>query len=352
MANFDDTRVLLGAFERVHKPGRLLTDTFFSDEKTFTTEYVDIEYREKGRKMAPFVVPGGAGVNITRAGSVMRTYKAPLMKPQMPITPYDVAARGFGESITSTKTPEERAIEMRADDMLTLGDTILRRQEWMAAQLLVNGGYDIEGYADDGNTTKIDTLSFDSWASDHKLVLSGTDAWDQTTATPYDVLVQMSHKIAKDADEVPTVAICSASTARLLLNNAQIKELMMIPNRDTAALLAIQPQIVSNDVRRVGYIDGLNLDIYEYASGYDNEAGEFVPYIPDNTLIMGIKGFGHRLYGAVTQLESDGKFHTYEGRMVPKVINDMAKDTSTMTMSCRCIFVPTTISDWMTVKVK
>lgn len=110
--------------------------------------------------MAPFVVPGSKGVELTREGSVVSTYKAPLMRPTRTITPGEILVRGFGEAVYSVKTPEERASEMRADDLSDLRNAILRRQEWMAAQLLLNGGYEINGFADDGKTAKIDNISF------------------------------------------------------------------------------------------------------------------------------------------------------------------------------------------------
>lgn len=352
MMNFDDTRVLLEAITQDHTPGSLLTETFFQEERTYSSSVVDVEYREKGRVMAPFVVPGSKGVELTREGSVVSTYKAPLMRPTRTITPGEILVRGFGEAVYSVKTPEERASEMRADDLSDLRNAVLRRQEWMAAQLLLNGGYEINGFADDGKTAKIDNISFSGWAAENKLVLSGKDAWDQSTAAPIDVLQQMSDKISRDTDRVPTIAICSRATADLLLNNAQVKEMMMIPDRDAAAFVSMQPQIINSAVTRIGHINGLNLDIYVYNAGFTNDAGEFEKYIPDNYLVMGNLGLGRRLYGAVTQLEADSHWHTYEGQFIPKVINSVGDDKSTLALSSRCVIVPKTTSDWMTVKVK
>ena len=54
-------------------------------------------------------------------------------------------------------------------------------------------------------------------------------------------------------------------------------------------------------------------------------------------MIIGIPGRGKRLYGAVTQLEADRQYYTYEGQYIPKVTVDLESDTSSLAMSSRCV---------------
>lgn len=348
--DFDDTRVLLAAVERAVKPTTTLIDTFFPNMQTFNTEVVDMEYREGGRAMAPFVVPGTKGVNMARNGSTIRSYKAPLMKPKRTIEPADILMRGFGETVYSTKTPEERAAEIRARDLNELVDMCVRRQEWMAAQLLLNGSYSIEGYADDGKAQKVDTISFPGFKN--KKTLSGTDTWDNSTASIYDDIAEVSQKISRAAGEIPTVAICSNTVEKYLLNNEQILKYLMIPSRDNMALMSIQPQLIRPDLRRIGFISALNLELYAYDGGYLDADGNFVPYIPDDNIIIGVKGKGRRLFGAVTQLEGDGNYHTYASQYVPKVTADVESDVTSLTLSSRCVICPDFLDSWATIKVK
>jgi hypothetical protein len=139
--------MLLGAVERAYTPSTTLVDVFFPNIQVFSTAIVDMEFRKGSRLMAPFVVPGGKGINMARTGSTIRSYRAPLMRPKRIIEPADILIRGFGESEYSTKTPEQRAAEIRGRDLSELIDMCVRRQEWMAAQLLLNGEYDVEGLA-------------------------------------------------------------------------------------------------------------------------------------------------------------------------------------------------------------
>ena len=349
--SFDDTRTLLGAVERSFTPTTTLVDVFFPNMQTFSTEIVDMEFRKGGRLMAPFVVPGGKGVNMARTGSTIRSYKAPLMRPKRNIEPADILIRGFGESEYSTKTPEERAAEVRAHDLTELVDMCIRRQEWMAAQLLINGEYDVEGFADDGSLAHVDTISFPEFTN--KTTLSGSNTWDNSTADILSDLDTASQKIRRAAGMIPTMAVCSSTVAKYIVNNTKLREAMMIPSRDNMALMSIQPQFVRPELLRVGYISALSLEIYAYEGGYLNEKGEFVPYIPDDYLILGVPGRGKRLFGAVTQIESDGQFHSYPGNAyVPKIIPDMDNDVSTLVMSSRCVLCPEFLDDWAVIKVK
>lgn len=348
--NINDTRTMLDAIERGYKPSSLLVDTFFPRKQTFTTQYVDIEFKKGGRKMAPFVVPGSKGIDSGRAGSTIKSYKAPVVKTKRSISVADVEGRAFGETIYSQMTPEERAMELRAKDLGELQDEIARRKEWMAAQLLLNGSYTIAGYADDGNTATADVVSF-GWNG--KTTLSGTSAWDQaSTCDPYNDLGDVSVNIRKAAGIVPTVAICSENVAKYMLASEKMRELLMVPSRDNLALMSIQPKIQSPEVVRVGYIQALNMDIYSYVGSYVDDAGALTQYIPDDHIIIGVPGRGRQLFGAVTQMEQDKQFYTYAAEFVPKVTFNEEDDLSTLAVSSRPVLCPEFVEDWAVIKVK
>lgn len=352
MLNINDTRTLLEVVERSFKPTTTLVNTFFGNVKTFVTETVEMEYRKGARKMAPFVVPGTKGVNLARNGSQLRVYKAPLMKPKRVIEASDIMRRGFGENVYSQHTPAERAQALRANDMAELIDSIIRREEWMAAQILINGSCQIKGFADDGKTELIDTITFDGF--DNKITISGDRlTWDNAdTADIYNDIGDASATIRRNAGLIPTVAICSADVAKYIIDSEKLRQYMLVPSRDNLALMSIQPRLVRPELMRVGYISALSLDIYAYDGGYEDEDGTFTPYIPDGHMIIGVPGRGKRLYGAVTQLEADREYHTYEGQYIPKVTVDLESDTSSLAMNCRCVVCPEWLDDWAVLKVK
>ena len=136
--------------------------------------------------------------------------------------------------------------------------------------------------------------------------------------------------------------MCSEATSNLLLNNKSIYDKLLIPSRDNAALMSFAPKIQSPEVMRFGLLGALGLEMYTYEGGYINNEGVFI----------GVAGRGKRLYGAVTQMEDDKQFHTYEGRYVPKVTMNIENDYCSIAMQSRCLVVPESVDDWYVIKVK
>jgi hypothetical protein len=347
--NLNDTYTLLQALEQSFAPTTLLRDTFFPNVLTSVTEEVLIDYKKGVRRMSPFVVKGASGVNVSRIGFETKSYKPPLMMPQRPTTIDDISKRAFGENVFSARTPAQRAIELRFNDMLEMQEMNTRRIEWMCSQLMLFGEFQAAGYADDGKTQIIDTVTFPDWTQ--KLTLTGTDVWTNINADAYSVLQEMSQTIVRNGGRVPTVAIGSYQTMKTFMESASVMKYLLVPNRDNLALMSIAPQITSPGVMRVGYIQSLNLELYAYDGIYIADDGSTQQYIPDGYLIMGVTGRGSQLFGAVIQLESDGVFRTYEGRDVPKVWNEESRDVQMIRLASRCIPKPEFIDDWYTVKV-
>ncbi|MBP2655884.1 MAG: Phage major capsid protein [Firmicutes bacterium] len=346
--NINNTYDLLQALTQSFPPQTLFRDTFFPDIKTFVTKAVLMDYRKGNRKMAPFVSKGGSGVNVDRTGYSTKEYEPPMMAPERPTTNDDVEGRAFGENVFSTMTPEQRAQQLRAQDLADLIDMNTRRIEWMCAQLMLYGQFDVNGYADDGKTSIIDTVTYSDWTQ--KLTLSGTDMWTDTSADIYGVMQEMSQAISRNSGRVPDIAIGSYAICNKIIKNASILEYLMIPNAQNMSLMSIQPRIVSPGVVRIGYIQSLNLEIYAYDGIYEDADGETQQYIPDGYFIMGVSGRGSQLFGAVTQLEQDGVRRTYQGANVPKVWNETGKDVQMIRIASKCVPKPEFIDDWYTLK--
>ena len=98
--------------------------------------------------------------------------------------------------------------------------------------------------------------------------------------------------------------------------------LKMLDNR-RAEMGRIDPKELTEYVSNPGVLKfgGRTLDLLvSDGSCEDEETGEDVLYVPDGTAIVTAPDCGRGLYGAVTQLEKDGEFHTYAGTRVPQHI--------------------------------
>lgn len=346
--DINNTQSLLMALAQTYPPSTLFRDTFFPDPKTFVTKTVLMDYKKGTRKMAPFVSKGGGGVNVGRNGFSTKEYEPPMMAPQRPTTKEDVESRGFGENVFSDITPEQRAQELRAQDIAELIDMNTRRIEWMCSQLMLFGQFQVSGFADDGETAVIDTVTYPDWTQ--KLTLTGTDMWTNAGADIYGVMEDMSQTVSRNSNRVPDVAIASYKTCQKIIKNESIMQYLMVPNAQNLSLMSFQPRIISPGVRRIAYIQSLNVELYAYDGIYEDASGNIQQYIPDGYFIMGNSGRGSQLFGAVTQLEQDGVYRTYKGANIPKVWNETGKDVQMIRVASKCVPKPEFIDDWYTLK--
>jgi hypothetical protein len=102
----------------------------------------------------------------------------------------------------------------------------------------------------------------------------------------------------------------------------------------------------------VGCLPGLGLNIYQYEEWYEDENKIIQPMIPDGTVVLCKKGMGKRFYGAVTQMEMDGEFYTYEGQRVPKVWSNINSDARMIRTTARPLCAPDVIEDWLVAQVQ
>lgn len=345
-----DTYGLLYVVERITPEASYLVDTFFNKKMPVSyTKWVSTEFRESGRVLAPFVSRLGRGVNVNRGSSKIYNYSPPTMGPRRVIGLGDIELRQFGETpVFSRVKPDERAARMQADDLTELLRTITNRKNLMAAEILQTGKVTIHGYADDMQTVETDTIEF-AW---NGLANVKTD-WDNPAATIYDDIRAASERIQEDAGIIPTLMICGKNVEKYLLNNTELYKWLSIDNRDNLNMMSFTPRYTSPQARDIGKINSLNLEIKSYLETYtDDITGEVKPFIDPDTVIIGIPGQGKQLFGAVTFMNPAGQWETIAAENVPVYVADYAAQQSSLTIYSRCLLVPATFADWITLKVK
>lgn len=359
MFNLYKTYTLLQAIVSMPKTHTFLRDTFFPKNETFVTEEVLIDYKKGKRRMAPFVAPRVGGITIARNGFKTERLKAPRLAPQRAMTIDDVSMRGVGENVFSTKTPAQRQTELLASDLKELGDSIDRREEWMAAQVLFTGKCDLSGYADDQLSEKVDQeVDYDFT---QKEILSGTDRWTEFEAVydnnqnivkyngsnPYEYLASVRKEIIKQSGISPDVAILGEEAAKAFVNHPVIKEMF---DKLNISLGKIEPTLKSESITFIGKLPGLGLEIYTYDEYYEDDNGDLVPLVPVTDILVGRTKQGGFAYGAITQLE-EKRFNTYEGRLVPKQWADQANETIMLRLSSRPVPKPADVNSWFVATV-
>ena len=114
----------------------------------------------------------------------------------------------------------------------------------------------------------------------------------------------------------------------------------------------IAPTELTEYVTEIGVFNfaGRNLSMIVCDGTFENAAGEDVPYMPLGSVIVTAPDCGKGLYGAVTQLEADGEFHTHAGTRVPQHIFTIKPPTKETKLTSRPLLVPKRANPWMAAK--
>ena len=350
--NFYDTHTLLMSVQELAPSRTFLRDRYFpTNDSTdvFSTTDVLVEYKDGGKKLAPFVVPRAGGVPVARKGYEMKAYTPACIKPKRTLSIDDLTRRGFGEALLSTLTPEQRQnVRLMADADELIG-MIRRREEAMAAETLLTNGCVMKHVADDGTIEDEQEVRFyNEGANPATYTPSGT--W----ATGYDkilddlaVMVRMLTRRGLPATEL----VVASDVADAITKNSTIKELFDIRNY---TLGNVKPEELPSGAAKVCTLNvmGRMIDVLSYDENYEDDSGNDVPYIPAGNIVLTAPGCGRTLYGAVNQVEqADGILHTYTGRYVPKYLADANGNTRSLTMTSNPLLVPNHKNAFITAKV-
>lgn len=341
--NIYETRTMMKAINLMLPTRTFLKDTFFGKPDTHLTEKVDVDVKKGKRRMAPFVSPRVGGIVMTRDGFETKQISTPKIAPERLLTIDDISKRALGESIYSAKTPDERARELLANDLIELDDYITRREEWMCRELLLNGKILISEQTDNGKVIEKEV----DFNFTNKVTLSGTDLWSSADSDPIEDLKAWKKDIVKKTGKSPDTIIMADDVITKFLNHPKVKDLFNTLNMKFGI---IEPSIKVDGTTFYGKLPEIGAEIYSYDEWFADDNGEDVPMIPSGMVIMLSKDTGKTAYGSVTQMENND-FITYEGTRVPKQYADNKNETKVLRLTSRPVPVPDDVDSWVVAKV-
>ena len=346
--NLNTTLTLIQAVENIKLPVSFLTDTFFPQKLSVATDYVAIEYRKENRMLAPFLVKNTKGIDIARGKSRVKIYSPVVVGARRTIGIGDVSLRQFGEqpNIYNAPTAEERQARLQAQDLSELLRLMANRKEAMASELLQTGKLKIQAFAEDGQIAEVDEIDYDLNNS-----ITPTVVWSNTSAKIYDDLRDASEQIQEEIGEIPTVLIVGKNIEQRLLKNKEIKDWLMLPNRENLTMANFAPTWTSPQVRHIGRISALNLDIVSYSQTYIDDSGTVKNFIDPDTAIIGVPGKGREIHCPVTIFQQ-GNFHTISADTVPFYSYSDEAQTTSLTLFSRYVLTPDAFGSWITIKTE
>ena len=348
--NFYDTHNLLAAVQQLTPPTTFLRDRYFpsGDGDLFSTTDVMVEYRDGSKRVAPFVAPRKGGVTILRSGYEVQRFEPPYIAPRRMLTIDDLNKRGFGEALLSTLTPAQRQNALILRDMQELSELITRREEAMAAEVMQTGGCIMKHIADDVTDADEKRIQFYTGDSNPGEYTPAGDWGAGYTGILADIAAMCRMLTGRGLAAAELVV--GADAADAILANAEVQKLLDIKNYNAGR---IDPNTLPNGATHIATLNakGRLIDVICYDEEY-TEGSETKAYIDPKTVILTAPAAGRTLYGAVSQVEqSDGQFHTYTGRRVPKYLSNAEGNTRTLTMTSCPLLIPNNKSPFIVAKV-
>lgn len=339
--DFYTTHTLLMAVQQLTPPSSFLRNRYFpTNDATdiFKSEDVLIEYRDGDKKLAPFVAPRKGGVTMMRRGYHMERFTPPNIAPKRTLTIDDLKKRGFGEALLPTMTPAQRENALVLKDLQEMGESITRREEAMAAEVMLTNGCIMKHIADD--VTKEDEMEIRFYdGAVNPAQYTPAVKWDQENNAILADFGAMARMLTQNGLRAADF-VCNPDVADTIVNDPVIQKLL--DNR-RYELGTVQPETLTNGaaVMCVLNVNGRLISVISYDETYTDASGKDQPYIPSGKGILTAPGAGRTLYGAVTQMEqSDKEFHTYAARRVPKYLANPDNDTREIKNTSRPLLIP------------
>lgn len=328
MLNIYETHFMLQAIQGYNEPDTFLRDTFFPNVETFITEKALVDVVKGGKTMAPLVAKYVNGSLDKRGGYQTREITTPRVAPFRTLTGEDIKKRMPGENLISGKSAQQRAQEILAKDLMELDKQIIYTEEYLAAQVLLGESVDIDEVDESGNvagTFNIDYGFANKVTADKK--------WTTDTVNPIQNIEDwIDSKVLQNSSNTPDTMILDPMAAKAFMSNKFVKEIIQL--RAQAGSVT-EPTHKGKGATFIGRFTKYNLEVYAYSNLVDQGTGISTQLLPAGTVIIGPSGQGKMNYGAVTQLEQDKGWLTYEEKRVPLYTVNQQSQVETLKVTSR-----------------
>ena len=352
--NIRDTHTLLASVQQLAPLHSFLLDRYFPTGAgdIFATNDVLVEYKKGHKKAAPFVAPRKGGITIMRDGYTMKSFTPAYIAPKRTLTIDDLKKRNFGEALYTNLTPEQREGVMMIGDLDELRSMNLRRKEAMAAEVIFTNGCIMDEYVDDlGKHEAREVRFYDG--EQNPAVYAPAAKWDTSEASGKQMLSDVAAMISMLVSRsLPaTEVLVAPDVADVILANEWI--IRLLDNRNYQ-IGGVNPEVLPSGVSKIARLNikGRMIDFLCYEDNYTEIDGSVKPFIPAGMIAVGAPAAGRTVYGAITQMEqSDGEFHTYASKEVPKYLSDATNEVREVRLATAPLCMPNNENPFITAKV-
>lgn len=338
--NFFDTYMLRAITEEIVPQQTFFRDRYFQtgDDDIFASDKVLTEYMKGDRKMAAFVDQRAGDIPIGRQGYEIHEYEPAYIAPSRLLTADELDKRGFGEALYANSTPAQRAARLLLRDQTEMDRRIVRREEWMCAQVMINNACTMQSYIDDKTKGEKLYVKFFDGASDHTYTAAAK--WTTWAIMKSDVIA-MCRKLSYRGLPAEDLVLGSDVASAILEIDAVQKLLDKNSGINTGS---INEQLTKYDgVVFMGRLNfgGFWLNVFSVDETYVDENNATQKYFPATSAMVTAPGCGHLMYGQITQIDyGSTEFTTHTGIRIPKFSIDQDKDQRKLRLASRPLAAP------------
>ncbi len=344
--NFFDTYTLTAIAEEIVPQPTFFRDRYFPSGAgdLFASDKVLTEYRRGDRKLAAFVSQRAGDIPMDRRGYAIHEYQPAYIAPSRLLTLDDLRKRGFGEALYAVSTPAERAARLLLEDMTDMERRISAREEWMAAQTMINNACTMQTYIDAKTQGETLYVQFYDSATDHTYSISGTHKWDANGITFDTVRADVRAMCRKLSDRGLPAAdlVLGSDCADALLAMSSFREL--VDRNSGIAIGAVREQLSPyNGVVLLGVLNfgGFNLNVISVDETYVDDSDTAQKFFPATSIMVTAPGCGHMMYGQITQIDfGSTEFASHTAARVPKLVVDQDNDVRKLRLGTRPLAAP------------
>lgn len=319
-----ETRVLINSVKKMYPVITFLKDRYFPDGRVFYSEKALVESKKKGKKVAPFVVPVVGGIAMEKDGYNAYEIEAPFIAPKMPVTAADLAAKAFGESPESGRSPESRQNEVVAEHVDDLRNSIYRRFEEMSGEIITTGKVVMEHYANandaaTGTNPIVMQLQYFNDTFDNRYIF-GTKAFSAMTAEERLNALFDAAAVLRGRGVHATDLVMTGDVSQMLFTDKDFMQFYDIRRFEAGE---INPKELPSGVVYNGSlnINGVIFALFTYDETFEDLDGTVKPIFPKGTIAFLTPGLGTTVYSQVTFVKGN-QFVSYAEKIVPRQIAD------------------------------
>ncbi len=347
-----ETRTLIRTVKKMYPVMQFFKNRYFPDGKVYYSEKALIETKNKGRRIAPFVIPVVNGIVMESDGYRAREVKAPYIAPKKLITAEQLEQKAFGESPESERTPAERENEIEAEHLDDLRQSIFRRWENMCCNIITDGRVEMHHYASaedaaKGENPTISVLQFYEDKFENRYQLSKPLA--SMTAQEKIVELYKMASILKKRGFRATDLVMTSDVAMLFMTDEKFLEYY---NKKRVDIGEIKPKELPDGVTFNGdiNINGIVMSMFTYDNDFEDLDGEVKEMLPRGTMAMLHPGMGDTVYSQVTFIKGGG-FQSFAAQIVPRVIADEKTNQMEVQTFSRPVPYPLHWDSWLVTNI-